>query len=247
MRAVLMLHSIDESGSVLSMTAAQLRSLVSAISSSGHRILPLAELLSGPVHEDAVALTFDDGMQTLATTAAPVLAETNTPATLFLTTGFVGKDNGWPSQPADSPRLPLMGWAEITTLKKQGWDIQAHSISHPDLRTLSDTQLDAELCEPVATIRQRLGHTPTLFAYPYGYVDQRVRDHAARHFQRSVSTRMAVLSAENLTDLHRIPRLDTYYFRDERVHRHFGHKRFRAYVEARALLRRARKHPGECR
>lgn len=240
-----MLHSIDPSGSVLSMTADELRSLVTSIYASGHELLSLSALLDAPEKASAVALTFDDGMRTLATAAAPVLAELSAPATLFLTTGFVGRDNGWPSQPASSPRMPLMGWSELSALKAGGWDIQAHTVTHPDLRTVSDDQLSEELGAPIETIDKQLGHRPTLLAYPYGYFDERVERHAARVYSRALSTRMARLDGDDRGS-HRIPRLDTYYFRSPQLHRRFGSKRFSAYLEARALLRRLRKHPGEC-
>ncbi len=245
MRAVLMLHSIDASGSVLSMTQSELRSLVQAVRRSGHELLPLTQLLDDDSQKRAVALTFDDGMRTLVTDAAPVLRELGVPATLFLTTGYVGKDNGWPSQPPLAPRLPIMGWDELETLKQSGWDIQAHTVTHPDLRTQSDDAALHELTEPVETIARRLGHKPSLLAYPYGYFDRRIEALTSRVYGRALSTRMALLDGDTRGPL-AVPRLDTYYFRSEAVHRHFGSKRFRAYLEARALLRRARKHPGEC-
>jgi peptidoglycan/xylan/chitin deacetylase (PgdA/CDA1 family) len=246
MRAIVMLHSVDDSGSVLSVSQAQLQSLVQAIRAGGHTIVPLEQLLREPGQARRVALSFDDGMRSLATHARPVLSALGAPATLFLTTGHVGKDNHWPSQPSDAPRLPMMSWDELRELKRAGWDIQAHTVHHPDLRTLDAAALETELREPIDTIERELGHVPTRFAYPYGYFDERVRVAAARHYSHAVSTRMATLDQAGEPDAHALPRLDAYYFRSPALHARFGGRRFAAYLRARALLRRLRKHPGEC-
>ncbi|HEX7479657.1 MAG TPA: polysaccharide deacetylase family protein [Polyangiales bacterium] len=245
MRAIVMLHSVDDSGSVLSVTQAQLCSLVLAVRASGHTIVPLSQLLREPSESRRIALSFDDGLRSLATHARPVLSALGAPATLFLTTGYVGRDNHWPSQPESAPRLPMMSWDELAQLKQAGWDIEAHTTTHPDLRTLDTGALERELCEPIDTIAQQLGHTPALFAYPYGYFDERVRLATARHYRCAVSTRMALLDGDR-RGLHALPRLDAYYFRSPAAHEPFGGRRFATYVQARALLRRLRKHPGEC-
>ena len=65
MRAVLMFHSVDPSGSVLSIEPDALRSLVGAIQQSGHRIVPLRELLDSESSAPEIALTFDDGLRSL--------------------------------------------------------------------------------------------------------------------------------------------------------------------------------------
>ena len=119
MRTVFMFHGVDDSGSVLSVTAEQLRSLVHAVRSSGHRIVPLSDAIEHPA-DRTVALTFDDGFVSVAKNAAPVLAELDAPATLFLTTGYVGRDNRWPTQPPDAPRFAMMDWGELEHLKALG-------------------------------------------------------------------------------------------------------------------------------
>jgi peptidoglycan/xylan/chitin deacetylase (PgdA/CDA1 family) len=242
MRAVLMLHGVDDSGSVLSVTADALRSLVHAVRASGHRIVPLGDMLEHRP-ERAIALTFDDGFVSLATTAAPILAELDAPATLFLTTGYVGRDNRWPTQPADAPHFAMMDWSDVERLKALGWSIEAHCVSHPDLRTLDDAALEFELESPREVIAQRLGHTPRILAYPYGYHDARVVKAAARHYDFALTTVFGTLGTGGAPL--RVPRLDAFYFRAPVVHKQFGRKRFDLYLAARGALRRARKHPGE--
>lgn len=244
MRAVLMLHGVDASDSVLSMTTEQLCGLIAAIRGSGHEIVPLSRWLSDPAGDRQIALTFDDGFASVAQAAAPVLADAGVPATLFLTTGFVGRDNRWPSQPKGSPVFEMLDWDQIEALHRGGWEIEAHSVSHPDLRSCSTEQLAEELDEPVVEIEQRLGRRPRIFSYPYGHFDPRVAEAVQLRFEWAVTTRMATLQIP-ATAPHHIPRIDTYYMRQPAVFRSFGRRRFSLYLGARSLLRRARNHAAQ--
>jgi peptidoglycan/xylan/chitin deacetylase (PgdA/CDA1 family) len=244
MRAVLMFHGVDSSGSVLSVDERELARLVEAVQRSGHRVVPLRDLLTNANRDAAVALTFDDGFASVAERAAPVLSALGAPATLFLTTGRVGLDNAWPSQPADAPRFRCMDWDAVEKLHANGWSIEAHSVTHPDLRRTSDDELDEELERPVDDIERHLGFRPRILAYPYGYYDRRVARRASKLYDYALTTAFRVLP-ERLHP-HAVPRLDAYYLRQPAVARRFGGSPlFRGYLELRGLLRRARRHPGE--
>ncbi len=243
MRAVVMLHGIDDSGSVVSVSADQLRSLVRAARDAGHELVPLLDLLRGKVEGDALALTFDDAFESVATVAAPLLRTLGVPATLFVPTQFPGKDNAWPGQDPSVPSVPIMRWEAVRRLAAEGWSIESHGVRHPDLRRLDDRALDEELAGSKFEIAQRVGRAPEVFAYPYGWFDRRVLDFTRRHFSYAVTTRMGTL--EEMDDRLQVPRLDAYYLRNERVHRWIGHRRFDAYVGVRGFLRRLKAHPGE--
>lgn len=237
-----MFHGVDDSNSVLSITPAALASLIRAVQASGHRIVPLQTLLRSST-PDCVALTFDDGFASVAERAAPLLAQFAVPATLFLTTQHVGRDNRWPSQPSDAPLQPMMRWSDVRDLAGNGWAIEAHSLSHPDLRKLEDDALTRELRAPSEAIERHTGQRPRCLAYPYGYFDARVAERARADFEFAVTTVFRPLSRSE--DPMRVPRLDSYYFRSHHVHDHFGSARFMAYLSARGAVRRFRKHPGE--
>jgi peptidoglycan/xylan/chitin deacetylase (PgdA/CDA1 family) len=244
MRAVLMFHGVDSSGSVLSIDERDLARLVEAIQRSGHRVVPLRDLLTHAAGEAAVAITFDDGFVSVAERAAPVLRALGAPATLFLTTGRVGLDNAWPTQPADAPRFQCMSWQAVEALHAAGWAIEAHSVTHPDLRQVSDGALDEELERPLDDIERRLGTRPRILAYPYGYYDRRVAHRASKLYDFALTTEFRVLPSR--LHPHAVPRLDGYYLRQPAIARRFGSSPlFRGYLELRGLLRRARRHPGE--
>ena len=239
MRAILTFHSVDESGSVLSIAPSDLRSLVASIRASGHRVVPLRELLAHPGEPDRIALTFDDGMASLREHALPVLGELEAPATVFLTTGRLGTDNHWPGTPDDIPRMAMLDWAGARALHDAGWSVEAHTVSHPDLRALPDAEIERELEDCDGAIERELGERPEVFAYPYGYFDERVVTHAAARYRFAVTADMGTLPGR-LDDPMRVPRLETFYFRSPRIHRRFGGPAFRGYLALRAGLRRLR-------
>lgn len=245
MRAIVMLHGVDDSESVVSVRAPQLATLLDAIERSGHAIVPLSRWLAAPGPRQ-VALTFDDGFASVGEAAAPLLAERGAPATLFLTTGFVGGDSRWPSLPPGAAVFPMLDWDGVERLHAAGWEIEAHTATHPDLRSCTDAQLADELDASADEIGRRLGRRPRGFAYPYGYFDERVVAAARERFDWAVTARMSPARGP-IGDPHRVPRLDAYYFRGAPVARAFGTARFAAYLAARAWLRRARRHPAELR
>jgi peptidoglycan/xylan/chitin deacetylase (PgdA/CDA1 family) len=239
MRAVLTFHSVDPSGSVLSIAPEQLRSLVAAIKRSGHRIVPLRDILDSPAEARQIALTFDDGMRSLHEHALPVLRDEDVTATVFLISDYVGRNNRWPSLPEQVPTMEMMSWDQVEDLHAAGWRVEAHTATHPDLRRLADDAIRDELERGNQAIQEHLGRRPEIFAYPYGYWDERVRAIAANTYRYSLTAQMGTLPAQ-VADPHRIPRLETYYFRAPGIHTRFGTLPFSAYLTARAALRKLR-------
>jgi len=223
----------------MSVPPASLRSLVHAIRAGGHHIVDLHSLLADSSLPDRVAFTFDDGLRSVHREALSILREESAPATLLLTTGHVGGDSRWASLAADDPVFPMLTWPEIEDLKAAGWDIQAHTVRHPHLPELSADAIEAEFAEANDLIERRLGKRPAIMAYPYGSVDGATAEIAARYYEFSLTTRMALLP-DVLHDTQLVPRLDAYYFRSEQIHRYFGTARFHAYLALRGMLRKLR-------
>jgi peptidoglycan/xylan/chitin deacetylase (PgdA/CDA1 family) len=233
-RAILTFHSIDDSGSVLSYPPKTFDRLLQALQRCGIPVLDLDKLL-WPQTKTGVVLTFDDGMRSVFTEALPILRSHSVPAHLFLTTGIVGTTNRWPSQPAAAPLFEMLRWREIEALQGAGVRIEAHTASHPDLRQLSDDSLRAECERADEIIASTLGTRPRYFAYPYGFNDARVRSFARERYVGSVTTDVRMLRQRE--DPAALPRLDTYYFRNEFLFRDLQSLPTFAYVALRRGLR----------
>ncbi len=72
----------------------------------------------------------------------------------------------------DAPR-PLT-WAEARRMVAAGISLGGHSVSHPSLVALSDAALRDEVGRCREAITAQVGAAPTVFAYPFGHVDDRV-------------------------------------------------------------------------
>jgi peptidoglycan/xylan/chitin deacetylase (PgdA/CDA1 family) len=127
----------------------------------------------------SVLLAFDDGYRSFLQYAAPVLKELGFRATLFVYTDYVGSRNA-------------LTWTELRQLAADGFDVQAHSKSHSDLRhRLGESDADfakrmaSELAFPSTLFRRHLGQPSETLAYPYGGVDDEVAQHVAQHGYRA--------------------------------------------------------------
>ena len=201
--AILTWHSLDESGSPISISPRRFRDQLDALRQAGVRIVPLSEVLH---HNDSVALTFDDGFQNFHKEALPFLVDRKLPATLFVVNQYVGKTNHWPTQPAGVPELPLLDWSQIDDARRAGVEIAAHTATHPLLYRLSHLEQVAEIVQAKEHLEDRLGQSVVSFAYPYGATDARSRSLVEEHFHFAVTTNFQYTDAAS-TPL-QLPRID---------------------------------------
>jgi peptidoglycan/xylan/chitin deacetylase (PgdA/CDA1 family) len=100
-----------------------------------------------------VSLTFDDGLDNQYQVRG-MLAQNGLHATFYIVSGEVGTTGE-------------LTWDQIGQLAADGNEIGGHTLTHPDLTTLTTDQATHEVCDD----RQALishGYTVTDFAYPYG-------------------------------------------------------------------------------
>ena len=237
MRAILTFHSIDDSGSVLSYSRRGFAALLAALQRADLPMCDLDTLLS-PATKRGVAITFDDGMRSVFTEALPILRDHAVPAHLFLTTGAVGGNNRWPTQPAKAPGFDMLNWDEIEKLQQAGVLVESHTHSHPDLRELDERDIAAECSEADRIIQERLGRRPAYFAYPYGHRNARASDYARGHYQASVTIELREIKGGE--DAAALPRLDAYYLHAPWVFSRLDAPLPRAYLALRGALRRLR-------
>jgi peptidoglycan/xylan/chitin deacetylase (PgdA/CDA1 family) len=137
----------------------------------GYGFVPAGELAgNGAPRGRTASLTFDDGWRNGLTTAVPVLERLGVPGTFFVCPGLFGATH--PDVPGESGAL--LNESEAGRLHEAGMELGSHSLTHPDLRHLSDGELAVELRDSKEAVEGITGKPCRIFAYPYGLYDERV-------------------------------------------------------------------------
>lgn len=239
MRATLTYHSIDESGSPISVSPAAFDAHLAWLASGRTRAVSLDALIHrGDDAEDVVAVTFDDGFANIKEPVERLRAH-GIPVTIFVVTAEVGRTNAWGGVTHPSvPTLPLLDWAALEHLASLGVEIAAHTRTHAPLSQLSAAAIDDELGGCREDLVRRIGATSGHMAYPYGDVDKRVAAHASVHFRSAHTTELRPLRVAD-HPMH-LPRIDMYYFQAPSAIAHWGTRAGRArlsWIGLRRLMR----------
>jgi O-antigen/teichoic acid export membrane protein/peptidoglycan/xylan/chitin deacetylase (PgdA/CDA1 family) len=133
---------------------------------AGFEIVTVAELAEraggGEPPPGLASLSFDDGLEDNHRVLLPILREFGVPATVYVTTGFIGQPNPWMEG-----RARYMTADELRELGAAGIELGAHSVNHPDLSALSEEECDREVAGSVADLRAVTGAEVRTFAYPF--------------------------------------------------------------------------------
>ena len=134
----------------------------------------------------SAVITIDDGYKSGYEVAWPILKKYGYPVTMFIYTEGIkpGRYSGGES----------MSWEQLAEMRDAGVDIQAHSVTHQDLRKppydrlakrrLAQSEYEPWLENEVAgskqTIEQKLGVKVNCFAVPYGFYNEHVKEVAMK-------------------------------------------------------------------
>ena len=140
-----------------------------------HQIVPIERAIEmlragAGLTRPVAAITFDDGYVSVFDAARPAMAELALPGCCYLSTGLVGTDRRFQHDASHPLRehFGVMTWAQVETLRQEGWSFGGHTVNHPRLSTLDTATLHQELAEPLLALEQRLGLTGVSMAYPFG-------------------------------------------------------------------------------
>jgi peptidoglycan/xylan/chitin deacetylase (PgdA/CDA1 family) len=125
----------------------------------------MAERVAAGAGAGHVALTFDDGLADNLERLAPLLRDEAIPATVFVTTGWMGKPH---------PSVPYarnMTADEVRELHRAGVEIGGHTATHPDLTALPFEAARDEVRDGCAELAEIVGMPVDVFAYPFGFAD----------------------------------------------------------------------------
>lgn len=130
-----------------------------------------------PAPAAKISFTFDDGLASAYTQAAPTLKKYGLTGTDYVPTGCVGMTSVPNNCHANTDDVYL-SWSQVTALQNSfGWEIGAHTVTHPYLATfdatdgqpkpLTNQQVVSELTDSKKTLADH-GINATAFATPYG-------------------------------------------------------------------------------
>lgn len=236
-------HSIDERGTILSTTPALFAAHVAALARGGWRTARVDEIARAvrerrPLPARSIALTFDDGYANFARHAWPALRQAGFGATLFALGDRAVTSNTWDAGAGTLGGEPLLEGGALRQLADEGVEIGAHSMSHARLARLAPEALAHEVGGACRALAETIGRPVRAFAYPYGAHDSAARAAVAACTDAACSTRMGFATASS--DAYLLERIDAFYLRDTRLVETLDSAATRAYLGARAFVRRLR-------
>ncbi|MBO2009678.1 polysaccharide deacetylase family protein [Hymenobacter negativus] len=137
---------------------------------SGER--PLTDFPPRPI-----ILTFDDGYTDNYTNLLPLMQQYGYRGVLYLLGDFDVRYNRWDADfDPSEPRSEIMDAAQKRAFVAAGWEIGAHTMSHPRLTTLPLPEAAAEIQRSKTALEAALQTQLVSFAYPYGDLNEDVKE-----------------------------------------------------------------------
>jgi len=242
---ILTFHSIDRSGSVISMPPSDFVRMMEDLADAGWRGCTISEALARWTSDTAgtklFGLSFDDGYRSVLEEALPTLDALDFAASVFVITGRCGDDNRWPGQASWVPTMQLLDLPDLEPLLAAGWEISSHGSSHLPLTEIDTQKVVREVQEAKALLERNLAIQVPLFAYPYGAHNATVRGIVRDYHDAACGVRMALASRADASEGFELPRIDAHYLRRIPAPMAIGSRPGTAYLAVRrwaASLRR---------
>jgi peptidoglycan/xylan/chitin deacetylase (PgdA/CDA1 family) len=140
----------------------QFEAHIAELTNGQYNIMPVGEILDAlrsgrNLPDRTVGITVDDAYLSVYTQAWPRLKAAGLPFALFVATDAV-----------DKRYAGMLSWDQIREMRDAGVEIGAHTASHLHMVEASDEVNRAEMQRSLKRIKEELGKSPDLFAYPYG-------------------------------------------------------------------------------
>lgn len=178
-----------------------------------------------------VILTFDDGYRDNYTLLAPLLEKYQFKAVIYLVTGKA--ENSWDLKD-EGRTFPLLTKEQIIELSRRGVEFGAHTMNHVDLTQVGVEEAWKEITGSKNHIQSILGKKVNTFAYPYGKVNDAVKELVKKAgFKYGIGTVTGPLALQE--DLYNIRRIvifpDTNLFRFARkVKGNYNYRKNKGFI-----------------
>ncbi len=120
------------------------------------------------LNRPSVVITFDDGYQNVLS-MADYLKKSRVTPTMFLIA-----DADHANRRELENNLPLLTTSEIEKLRKNGWEIGSHSLTHTNFKKLSKTQITNEVRNSKKILEKKLKSKISYIAYPHGVYNKEI-------------------------------------------------------------------------
>ena len=145
---------------------AEFEEQMQALKDAGYTAVTLQEAWDswhddGPLPAKPVVVSFDDGYHSHLANALPVLRALGWPGVLNLELKNIRSDYGLTAP-------------QVRELIAAGWELDSHTIDHPDLTTVDAATLQREVADSRAQLKRRFGVPVNFFCYPAGRYDDTV-------------------------------------------------------------------------
>lgn len=145
---------------------------MAAMNALGYRGLSMRDLepyLRGEAQGKVFGITFDDGYENNLQNALPVLQRYGFTSTCYVVADLIGQINRW-DDGRNVMKVPLMTREQLLAWVAGGQEIGSHSLTHPFLNKLSETEQTREIQASKTQLESLLGDTTPVnhFCYPYG-------------------------------------------------------------------------------
>jgi peptidoglycan/xylan/chitin deacetylase (PgdA/CDA1 family) len=155
--------------------ASEFRAQLDAIVRGGYRTIGLDDLDHSSGERKDLLITFDDGHESDLLVAAPELAERKLHAVFFIIASYLGRPG-------------YLTRDQLVALRRQGFEIGSHGLTHTRLTHLSPAGLSNELVASKQQLEDLLQEPITSLAIPFGRYNDSVLEAAAAAGYRRIMT-----------------------------------------------------------
>lgn len=117
------------------------------------------------VWDAMVSITFDDSWISQYTNALPILEKAGMKGTFYITT-----------EPLIEKWDEFMNPTQVKDIANKGHEIGGHTVTHPHLPELSDTEVTKEITDSKKYLETLIGRSVTALAYPFGEFNSTVKN-----------------------------------------------------------------------